>query len=194
MSTKSRKPVGNSGTPRRPDKISEGGALGDGTDSARDRGYDAAVHSLGEADDDDAIDGAGDDDSAGADGGTIFTETGHIPDRDQTFGVDHKEFPGEATPGLGWSGDEEDAVKGDRDNELDAFDDLSHVGHITRAEAKAPSRLPTPAAIAGNHSGDLEGLTEAELSERAKALGIPGRQRMGRLQLAQAVRDAAPHA
>ncbi len=165
-----------------------------GADSARDHAYDDAVHSLGDHSQDetpyDALVAAED---AQSDDEEIFDGTGHIPDRDQAFGVDHKEFPGSASPGTEYEGDEEDAIKGDRDSNTDAFDALQHVGHLTRPEAREPGRSPTPAPFARNRRNELEGLTDEELRDRARALSIPGRGRMSRMQLAQAVRDAAHH-
>lgn len=182
-----------------PDQTSDDAALGRafnrahlGAESARDRAYDAVVHAQTNHDSDETApegpisDGDSDDEE-------IFAQTGHIPDRDQSFGVDHKEFPGTASPGAEYEGDYEEQIKGERDFTTDALDDLAKVGHLSRPVARPPSRSPTPAPMADNLGSELDGLTDEELVSRARALGIPGRAQMSRTQLAQAVHEAAHH-
>ena len=129
---------------------------------------------------------------------TIFTETAHIPDRDQIF----SESPPQEEMGSGiieedrdlWSGDMEEIVKGERDTNKDTVEELAE-GRKTRSllreermyeEQRDGNKRKTIASLPDTDErprNPYEKMSKEQLLERAHALGVPGRDRMTRREL-----------
>jgi len=129
----------------------------------------------------------------------ILDTAGHIPDRDQEFSVIDTTESGERWIG----GTQEDLMTGVEDEDegdtgivSDPAYDRDGAERILRStlgDASVEEHM-TPAAIAGEGAGDdprgIEHLSCTILRQRASALGIPGRSKMTKSQLAVAVHSA----
>jgi hypothetical protein len=120
---------------------------------------------------------------------TSIEDAAHIPDRDQMFGADTRLISPDQTSG--WSGDDEERIKGDRDFTHDATDDLAQVGMLSgtlREESAPAGAQPTP--VRKRLDDDFDAADDKDLKRRATVLGISGRETMSRLQLINAIRRA----
>jgi len=135
----------------------------------------------------------------------IAQESAHIPDRDQVF--DAMDVPPQAHPTpedeQRVGGTEEPGIKGAVDVDEGEWGRISDPAFAQEGALKAQraymgdrgiEKLNIPAAYAGIGANDdprgISHLTRDEIYRRAQALNIPGRSRMTKLQLAEAVAEA----
>ena len=128
---------------------------------------------------------------------TIFTETAHIPDRDQVF----SEVPSPDQPAGGileedkelWSGDLEDIEKGNRDTHGDTVDELAQ-GRQTSSLLREERLYEKQRGLKNTKTSSLpenenpvhnpyETMSKNELLMRAEALGVPRRDLMTKREL-----------
>lgn len=129
-----------------------------------------------------------------ADEKTILSDSAHIPDRDQIFGISHKQYPAPDPSVSEWEGDHEDQVKGERDFKHDTVYELESVSMISDGYIERQTSASTPTTVYPTDEHDVFfNLEDEELQERASALSIAGRTQMTRPELINALRAAIGH-
>lgn len=136
-----------------------------------------------------------------ADTEEIAEEIGHIPDRDQEFTLNQSAAASGPYADQSVGGEAEYAMRGTQDVDEGEWGRVSDPAYEREGAAKAQRALmgdesvvPKISPIGRSGTDGMEDLTRQELSDRAKALAIPGWMRMNRVQLIDAMRTAiSPH-